>query len=130
MRSKITYAVFLLTITALLALNSPPPQGPHGGIVKNAEGYYIEMKNNPDTSFVSYLLNKKLKTVSSKGISGEVKFFSPDSTTLNVQLKPGDKNAFTAKPPLGFYACKITFNVFGKSLSATFEKQNQTALKK
>lgn len=130
MRTKIMYALFLLTILTLLSLVAPTSVGPHGGIVKKAEGFYIEMENNPDTTFFAYLLNKKLKTISNKGISGEVKFFFPDSTALNVELKPAPGNAFTAKPVPGFNSCKITFLVFGKSVSAPFEKESQTAQKK
>ncbi len=126
---KIIYPLFLLITTTLLSLHSPTSEGPHGGVIKKSEGYYIEMKNNPDTSFFAYLLSKKLKTVSNKGISGEVKLFFPDSTALNVELKPIAGDAFTAKVVPGFYSCKITFNVFGKSVSAPFDKENQIVQK-
>ena len=130
MKKIIAHAFFLLTVIFLISMTGSLPQGPHDGVLKKAEGFYIEMKNNPDTSFFAYLLNKKLKTISNKGISGEVKFFFPDSTVLNAELKPAARNAFTAKPVSGFYGCKITFVVFGKSVSALFEKENQTAQKK
>jgi hypothetical protein len=119
-----------LTVTTLLSLNRPPAEGPHGGIVKSAEGYYIEMKNNPDTSFFAYLLDKKQMTISNKGVSGQVKFFFSDNTAMDVQLKPAAENSFTARITPGFYACKITFHVLGKDVSALFEKQNQIAEQK
>lgn len=130
MKTKIIYTVLLFVSAGLLSLSIPPTQGPHGGMLKPAEGYFIEMKNVPDTSFFAYLLTKKLKTVSSKGISGEVKLFFPDSTALDVQLSPAPGNGFTGKMPPGFYGCKVTFHVLGKDVSATFEKQTQTAQKK
>lgn len=130
MKTKIMYVLSLITITTLLSMDRPTSEGPHGGTVKNADGYSIEMKNNPDTSFVAYLLTEKLKTIPNKGISGEVKFFFTDSTAMDVQLKPAAENSFTARITPGFYACKITFHVAGKDVSASFEKQNQIAEKK
>lgn len=130
MKTKIIHLLFLVTAITLLSLDFPELQGTHGGVVKKAEGFYIEMKNNPDTSFSVYLLNKKLRTVSNKGISGEVKFFFPDSTTLDVPLKPVAGNAFTARVIPGYYSCKITFHVFGKEVSAAFDRESQTAQKK
>lgn len=133
MNIKIARTLFLLTAIVaivLLSLDSPPTQGPHGGTVKKAGDFYIEMKNNPDTSFFAYLLNKKLKTVSNKGISAEVKLFFPDSTALDVPLKPVAGNAFTAKIIPGFSTCKITFLVFGKEVSALFDKETQIVQKK
>jgi hypothetical protein len=88
------------------------------------------MKNEPDTSFSAYLLDKNLKTIGSKDISGEVKFFLADSTAIDVVLKPAAGNSFIAKVAPGFYACKITFHVSGKDVSASFEKQSQIVQKK
>jgi len=129
MKKKITHALFLITITALLALDSPPSQGPHGGAIKKAEGYYVEMKNNPDTSFFAYLLTKKLKTVSNKDVTAEVKLFFPDSTATDVPLKAIAGNAFTGKIIPGFYACKITFHIYEKEVSAQFAKEDQVVQK-
>lgn len=130
MKTKIMYALFLLALATLVSLGSTQAEGPHGGIVKKAEGYYIEMKNNPDTSFFAYLLSKKQKTISNQNISGEVQLFFPDSTTLDVKLTPIAGNGFTAKVLTGFYACKITFHVFEKEVSAQFEKQSQIVQRK
>ena len=102
-------------------------EGPHGGILKSADEYYIEMKNNPDTSFYVYLLDNKLRTISNKDISGEVKLFFSDNTSMDVRLTPSVENSFTAVITPGFYACKIIFHVSGKDVSAPFEKQSQIA---
>lgn len=122
------YLLFLFGISASLSLHIPAEQGPHGGMLKAADEYFIEMKSTADTSLSAYLLTKKLKTVSSKGISAEAKFFFTDSTALDVRLKADTlTDAFTARAAPGFYACKITFLVLGKEVSARFEKQSQIA---
>ncbi len=103
-------------------------QGPHGGIVKKADNYFIEI-TNPDKFFFVYLLDKNSKTISNKGISADVKFFLPDSSIFNVQLKPSADDAFTGSGVPEFYACRVTFNVFGKSVSAKFENMASVAKK-
>lgn len=107
-----------------------PPQGPHEGIVKKSEGYYIEMKNDPDTVILAYLLSGKMKTISNKGITGSVKLFFSDTTAFDVKLNPITGDAFRARVTPGFYGCKITFDVLGKEISARFEKQEQFVKKK
>lgn len=130
MKSKIISALFSLACVLLLSLNAPPnQQGPNGGAIKTAEGYFIELKNNPDTTFVTYLLDKKLKTISNKGISGEVKFFFPDSTALDVPLRPVSGNGFAARIAPGFHACKVIFHVLEKDISASFLKEEQIVQK-
>ena len=122
--------LLLLGITILFSMTMSSPEGPHGGIIKKAEDYHIEIKNSPDTLFFAYLLNKKLNPISNKGISGDARFFFPDSTVFNVRLEPIAEDAFKASTISGFYACKVNFNVFGKSVSAVFEKQQQIVRRK
>jgi hypothetical protein len=88
------------------------------------------MKNIPDTAVYAYLLDAKMKTISNKGIRGEVRFFFSDSTNLDVRLDSTAGDAFRAKAIPGFYASKITFHFFGKDVSALFEKQEQIVQKK
>ncbi|HWY12635.1 MAG TPA: hypothetical protein VN026_14980 [Bacteroidia bacterium] len=129
---KSTLIVFLLfgALGLVSFMMSPQQtQGPHGGTLKKAEGYFIEMKNFEKVLSV-YLLNEKLRSVDTKAITGEVKLFFPDSTDLILQLKHSYDNMFTCKLPGDYFSCKITFNVGGKPVMATFENSGQIVLKK
>jgi uncharacterized protein YxeA len=125
MKSKIIFLTLLLI--ALLFLIGfefyQPSVGPHGGIVKLAENYNIEMKN-PYGNFYAYLLDKKLKPVSNKGISCEVKFFFADNTNMDAVLKPQGDDSFFTETTARYQSCRVTFNVFGKIVSAKFENEN------
>ncbi|MBI2269124.1 MAG: hypothetical protein HYU69_02070 [Bacteroidetes bacterium] len=118
------FIALFLVIAIFISMNAFDSQGPHGGRIEKAENYYIELKN-PGKDLYIYLLDGKLKTVNSKGISGEVRLFFRDSTTLNIQLKPTADSAFVAEAISDFYACDISFNVFGKTVSAKFDNPVQ-----
>lgn len=121
----IKLTLLILTTMFLLGLDKSQTPGPHGGVIKSADKYYIEMKNIPDTTFLSYLLDKKMNTMSNKSISGEVKLYFQDSTVVNMDLIPIEGDAFTAKILPGFYSCKITFDISGKEVSAKFDMRTQ-----
>jgi hypothetical protein len=119
----------LFVAISLISSKNSQEKGPHGGIVKKADNYFIEM-TNPGKFFFAYLLDKNSKTISNKGISGDVKFFLPDSSIFDVQLKPSADDAFTGEGIPGYSSCKITFNIFGRSISAKFENTLLIARKK
>jgi hypothetical protein len=119
-------ALLVFTATALLSWYTKAPDGPHGGVVKKAGNYYIEMKN-PENYFSVYLLDRKLKTIKDKVDLAEVRFFMSDSTTLDVKLTPSPGNAYATKSIPGFVSCKITFKVSGNEISAMFENHAQVA---
>ncbi len=120
-KAKIIFLAFLYCLTiALVSWSKSSPNGPHGGSLKKSGNYFIEMKN-PDKLFYAYLLDKKLNTINNKNISGEVKFFMPDSTSFNVPLKAATDDGFTCESLPGSYASMVTFIIFGKSISARFE---------
>src|SRR4051812_37856045 len=125
---KIFTFIFILVAISLIS-NGFQDKGPHGGIVKKADNYFIEMIN-PEKFLSAYLLDKSMKTISNKGISGDVKFFLPDSSIFDVQLKPSSDDAFTGEGIPGFYTCKVTFNIFGRSVSAKFDNVTLIAFKK
>jgi hypothetical protein len=126
---KIFFFIILFVAISQISSNSFQEKGPHGGTIKKAGNYFIEM-TNPDKFFYAYLLDKDSHTLSNKGISGDVKFFLPDSSIFEVQLKPSGDNAFSGEGFPGFYSCKISFNVFGNSVSAKFENQTLIARRK
>jgi hypothetical protein len=130
MRTKFILITIVIIVIALvlIAQNFPGQSiGPHGGTVKQAESYCIEVKNPPGV-FYAYLLDKKLKAVSNKGISCEVIFYAVDNSTSNVVLKPDGADAFYTENITPYESCRVTFNVFGKSVSAKF--QNETLMVK
>lgn len=98
--------------------------GPHGGEVKQAENFNIEMKAAfPNLYF--YLLDQKLKPIENKGISCEVRFFFPGDTSTDLTIKPFQEDGFILEASKIVYnSCRVTFNVFGKSISAKFEKES------
>lgn len=118
---------FLITLGGIAMVRSKQTN-PHGGVIKAADGYFIEMKN-AGKNFQVYLLNKKLEPLGTKNIIGEVRFFFPDSTDIDINLKPYGENAFMCMAPPGYYACKVSFNIMGKSISAKFQAQNMIVLK-
>jgi hypothetical protein len=101
-------------------------KGPHGGIVKKAENYFIELKNTEDLIKV-YLLDNNMKTKENEGISGDARFYLSDNTDFTVELMPEQQEAFSAKGIPGYLTCKITFNVFGRPISARFENEKLIA---
>jgi len=133
MKTKIIFTVlFLLVATTLISFNffQTSTLGPHDGIVKQTGEYNIEMKNS-FPNFYAYLLNKKLTPISNSGISCEVRFMSPDSTSFSVPLKPFGKDGFLMDSgTLKFNSCRIYFTVSGRSISAEFENENLFVEKK
>jgi hypothetical protein len=116
--------IFLATV--LISWYTSQTTGPHGGALKKVGDHYIEMKN-PENYLSVYLLDKKMKTVSTKNIIAEARFFMPDSTVIDQKLSPSAGNSFTSKSIPGFNACKITFRISGNEISATFENRSLVA---
>src|ERR1700739_4231650 len=117
---NILVAFMLLTVLGIFSfVASGNKQGPHGGIVKKADNYFIEMKC-AENFLYTYLLNDRLKTVDATDLMCEVKFSFPDSTDIRSQLKPNNDDGFICPAPIGFFSCKITFVAIGKSVSAEF----------
>lgn len=120
-KAKVIFLAFLYCVTiALVSWSKSSPTGPHGGTLKKSGNYFIEMKN-PDKFFSVYLLDKKLNTINNKNVSGEVKFFMPDSTSFNVPLKAAVDDGFTCESLPGSSGCKVTFVILGRSISSRFE---------
>ena len=98
--------------------------GPHEGVVKPAGDYNIEVKNS-FTNFYAYLLDKKNKPISNKGITCEVRFIFSDNTGISTSLIPYLEDGFTTEKMMPeFYSCRVYFNIQGKSVSAKFENKN------
>ncbi|MBC7861428.1 MAG: hypothetical protein IAF38_00555 [Bacteroidia bacterium] len=107
--------------------------GPHGGIVKVAGKYKIEMKNEsssltePKTYF--YLLDKNSKSIENSKLTCRVKFFFNDSTSVDGQIVPYEKEGFVnLSAILRFNSCRVAFDLAGETISTIFE--NETILVK
>ncbi|MGZ3904006.1 MAG: hypothetical protein ACXVC6_09940 [Bacteroidia bacterium] len=105
------------------------PQGPHGGVVKKADNFYIEMKSD-EKNLSAFLFDRKLKAVEAIDLQGDVRFHLQDSTDVSVPLTRLDGNEFKCVPPTGFYSCRVTFRITGKSISANFFNPLQVVLKR
>ena len=132
MKTKIIL-IALLVIAALLLISLKiyqTSEGPHGGTVKRAEGYNIEMKNSHEGIF-TFLLDKNLKPINNKGISFRLKLFYPDDINTDSELKPfGEDGFFSESIPKYYSSCEITFHVSGKNISAEFENETLFVKKK
>lgn len=117
----------LISLGTFSIASSSKQEDPKRGMIKEADGYYIEIKNT-NRNFNAYLLNSEKEPMSTKNIYAKAQFFFPDSTDLEIDLKPFNKVAFTCIPPPGYYGCKITFNIMGKSVSAKFPSQTPIVL--
>jgi len=130
-KSKFCISLLIVIVAAIFV--SPiifqSSYGPHGGLIKPAGNYQIEMKN-PFGNLYAYLLDKKSRTIPNKGISCKARYYFPDSTTTEIDLKPLGEDGFVTETTIRFYSCKITFNLFGKSVSAKFENETPIAQKK
>jgi|ERR1035437_2686533 hypothetical protein len=132
MKTYVT-APALFILAALFFYELKPFQtadGPHGGIVQRAENYNIELKSF-NSNLYTYLLDQKLKPVGNKGISCTIRFFIPDSATMDATLKPYQENGFLLESnTIVYQSCKVIFKMPGKSVSARFENENIMVNKK
>lgn len=102
--------------------------GPHGGIVKEAGDYNIEMRNQYDHFYV-FLLDDNLIPINNSGLSCDVRFYYADSTSTQLNLIKYEEDGFRSLSTIPvFTACKIFFHIQGKIVSAKFD--NSTYLVK
>ncbi len=132
MKAKFIIISILLILLALLLVSKnffQSPVGPHGGIVKPAGEYNIEMKTIYPNIY-TFLLNKNNKPIINKKLSCEISFLLPNNSIINSQLRPFGKDGFMMElGGLNYSTCRIFFNVQGKSVSAEFESENPIAEK-
>lgn len=93
---------------------------PHGGVVKTAGDYHIEMVMAGDKiSF--YVLDANEKTLSNKGVTGNVVLQFEDKTTSTEKLTAEGTEQWKVVPKKkDVMNCIVTFNVNGKSITAKF----------
>ncbi len=129
-KARIVFMAFLYCILiAFVSWSKAQPKGPHGGILKKTQNYFIEI-NNPGKFIYAYLLDKKLKTISDKEMSCDVKFSLPDSTNFSLKLKPSTDGGFMGENLNGFDRCIITFTAFGRTITARYENASVLVVEK
>lgn len=132
MKTKLLFSVMILA-GAILVYSFSAQQatpGPHGGRLKQAENYNIEMKM-VHPNLYTYLLDQKLQSISNKGVSCGAKLFFYDNTSVDVPLKPLGEDGFIMESGVtDFHSCRITFNLYGKTISTRFENESAIVQKK
>ena len=79
----------------------------------------------------AYLLNKKLKPASNKGIRCQIKFHYYNRGSIDLHLHAYREDGFIAKADVdGYHFYRVTFYVFGKSISTTFMNENEDLIVK
>ena len=98
-------------------------KAPHGGTVRTAGEYHIEVVAAPGQLTV-YLLDGKEGVTPNKGVSGSATVQTTDNKSATVTLTPAGDDHFVAKLAEGAAArtAVISFQVKGKSVSAIFDK--------
>lgn len=102
----------------------PPERGPHNGIVKPADGFYIEAGYNSSEIF-AYLLDSTMKPIRNDGITCIAIIEFPDKTTGNLDLYPYGEEGFGAPNIQKDYTtCTIIFEKDGRKVSAEFPNES------
>lgn len=99
----------------------------HGGIVKTAGNYHIEMvKDEENIRF--YLLDGKENTIPNKDITGTAILQLDNQTTVTEKLTAEGDDHFIVqlKEPDKSFTCIVSFKVSGKTVSAKFEKESHS----
>jgi len=133
MKTKV-FITLVFSIVALLHMTSyttyQDTDGPHGGTLKKAENFYIEMRN-PYDHFYAFLYNRMMKPVSNKNIFCSVRFYYNDSTSTDMVLEPFEEDGFVSASTVPNYVtCKVMFNVQGKTVEAKFDNTTYIVKKK
>lgn len=120
---------FLMAFVIYMISTYQSKKGPHGGTYKSVKNYNIEVKTVYPFIY-SYLLDEKLKPIRNKGIQCEALLLLPDNEGITVKLQPFRQDGFIMKTNTAVYdSFKITYHVFGQSISEVFENESFLAQK-
>ena len=110
---KICKLLFLLLAICLSQLVKAQQKGfgPHGGRLKNAGNYKIELFGCDDHLEI-YLFDRDTNAINNNGITGTVEFYFSGSATLVSTLIHYGVDGFTAKiPAMTFIYSKPILNI-------------------
>jgi hypothetical protein len=115
--------ITLLTFCAQIVSAQQNGFGPHGGRLKTAGTYKIELFGCNDHIEV-YLFDRDTNAISNNNVSGSVEFFYSGQATLNCPLVHYGMDGFTAKIPANtFLYSKPTFNMNNVIVTEKFENE-------
>ena len=99
---------------------------PHGGVVRSASPYHMELVPQA-ASLDIYLLGAKMSAVPNKGTTGSVMVQTADNKTSTVTLTPTGDDHFSAKLPTGakVRTAIVTLNADGKTINVRFDKLDE-----
>ncbi len=94
----------------------------HGGVVKEADGYHIEMVKGQD-SISFYILDAQQKTLSNKTVTGTAVFDFFNKTKATSTLAKNKNDAMWVSTPKAnvFTYCTVSLIVQGKTITAKFK---------
>ena len=101
---------------------------PHGGVVRSASPYHMELVQHP-TELLVYLLGPKMSAVPNKGTTGTVMVQTVDNKTSSLTLAPAGDDHFGTQLPTGtkVRTAIVTLQADGKTISTRFDKLDETA---
>lgn len=124
---KITIVIALMFIAsfATFAQHSTGAHkhgSPHGGTVKSAGDFHIEVSYK-DGMLMAYLLDGKEKTLKNTGVKATAVIQTADAKTLSITLIPGGDDSFmyTLDKAKKYNKAIVTFTTSGKTASASFD---------
>ena len=101
---------------------------PHGGVVRSASPYHMELVPKA-ASLDIYLLGTKMSAVPNKGTTGSVMVQTADNKTSTVPLALAGDDHFSAALPSGakVRTAIVTLNAAGKTINVRFDKLDEAA---
>jgi hypothetical protein len=95
---------------------------PHGGTVKSAGDFHIEVSVK-DGMVMAYLLDGKEKTIKNTGVTGTAVIQMADGKTSTISLSPSGNEGFmyTLDKTKKYNKAIVTFTSAGKTASASFD---------
>jgi hypothetical protein len=100
---------------------------PHGGVVRSASTYHLELVAQP-TEVAFYLLGAQMNTVPNKGVKGSVMVLQTNNATSTLPLALAGNDHFTVKLPAGAKvrtAIVTLTTADGKTLTVRFDKLDE-----
>ena len=109
--NKTTSIIIALLLFALTTNAQQLGLGPHGGRLKIAGNYKIELLGCENYLEV-YVFDIDTEAVNNANIKGNIEFFYRDQATLSYPLVKYGMDGFTAKIPITtFFQCRVSLDI-------------------
>lgn len=104
---------------------------PHGGKVKAAKNYFVELLFTRENTFIYLFDSKDRKPVNNTGVTGKIVFTDFDNTSSSSDLTAYNNDGFIAKTNIPAYkSCIVSFEIKGVHISAQFDENENMADRK